>query len=164
MDSQDKVIVCEDCKKEFAHTVEDQKRYADRGFTQDPKRCRECRQVRKEKAAAEKANPRPRPAAGGQGFGGQGFARQGSGGPGFGGQGFGQRREGQGGPRGGGGPGRFQGRSGGGHGGGFGHGGPRQSFQAICAACGVATTVPFEPKQGREVFCRDCYKRKLREG
>ena len=39
----------------------------------------------------------------------------------------------------------------------------RQSFDAICAACGTPTTVPFEPTQGREVFCRDCF-RKMKEG
>jgi hypothetical protein len=52
MDLEDKTIICADCGKEFAHTAEDQKRYAERGFTADPKRCRECRQARKDKAAA----------------------------------------------------------------------------------------------------------------
>ena len=54
MDLEDKVIICADCKKEFTHTVEDQKRYTERGFSQDPKRCRECRQARKDKATARK--------------------------------------------------------------------------------------------------------------
>jgi CxxC-x17-CxxC domain-containing protein len=35
--------------------------------------------------------------------------------------------------------------------------GPRQMFQATCAECGKATEVPFEPKEGRPVYCRDCY-------
>jgi CxxC-x17-CxxC domain-containing protein len=29
---------------------------------------------------------------------------------------------------------------------------------AICAACGTPTTVPFEPRQGREVYCRECFQ------
>ena len=32
------------------------------------------------------------------------------------------------------------------------------SFDAICAACGTPTTVPFEPRQGREVYCRECFQ------
>jgi CxxC-x17-CxxC domain-containing protein len=27
----------------------------------------------------------------------------------------------------------------------------------ICAECGCETQVPFEPTEGRPVFCRDCY-------
>ncbi len=38
-----------------------------------------------------------------------------------------------------------------------GHGGSRQVYSAICADCGVETKVPFEPKQGRPVYCSDCY-------
>ncbi len=34
---------------------------------------------------------------------------------------------------------------------------PRPSFTATCAACGAETTVPFEPTQGRAVYCKDCY-------
>jgi len=147
MDFQDKMIVCEDCGKEFAHTVEDQKRYAERGFTADPKRCRECRAIRKEKSTASKAGAGRGPGGGGGRSGGYG--------------GGGQRRGGGGGFRHGGGGGHGRPHGGGG-GGGYGRpprsSGPRQSFDAVCAACGVATTVPFEPVQGREVFCRDCYR------
>jgi CxxC-x17-CxxC domain-containing protein len=31
-------------------------------------------------------------------------------------------------------------------------------FPAVCATCGKSTQVPFEPKAGRPVFCRDCYQ------
>lgn len=34
----------------------------------------------------------------------------------------------------------------------------RQQFKAICAACGIDTTVPFEPKSDRPVYCSDCYR------
>ena len=35
--------------------------------------------------------------------------------------------------------------------------GPMQKFPAICAQCGKETEVPFEPKQGRPVYCSTCY-------
>ena len=34
---------------------------------------------------------------------------------------------------------------------------PRQLFPAVCAQCGKETQVPFEPRQGRPVYCSDCY-------
>lgn len=36
--------------------------------------------------------------------------------------------------------------------------GPRPQFTVTCSACGVETTVPFEPKDGRPVYCSECYK------
>ena len=106
MEYEDKMIVCEDCSQEFVHSAEDQARYAERGFTNDPKRCRECREKRKSRQSG-------------------------------------------------------QGRRGGGRGG-HRHGGgsrpPRETFEAVCADCGVTTTVPFKPVEDRPVYCRDCYR------
>ena len=34
---------------------------------------------------------------------------------------------------------------------------PREMFTAVCADCGVETTVPFEPREGRPVYCRECF-------
>ena len=34
---------------------------------------------------------------------------------------------------------------------------PRQMYPAVCAECGAETTVPFEPREGRLVYCRECY-------
>ncbi len=34
---------------------------------------------------------------------------------------------------------------------------PRQMHSAVCASCGTETEVPFEPRQGRPVYCSDCY-------
>ncbi|HEY78407.1 MAG TPA: zinc-binding protein [Dehalococcoidia bacterium] len=48
--------------------------------------------------------------------------------------------------------------------GGGGYGGSRGSYSAICAACGVETTVPFEPTEGRPVYCRECYAKIKQEG
>jgi len=39
-------------------------------------------------------------------------------------------------------------------------GGERQMFQAVCADCGTTTEVPFEPRQGRPVYCRDCFEKR----
>jgi CxxC-x17-CxxC domain-containing protein len=35
--------------------------------------------------------------------------------------------------------------------------GQRQMFQAVCATCGKDTTLPFEPRNGRPVYCSDCF-------
>jgi len=40
----------------------------------------------------------------------------------------------------------------------------RPSFTAVCAACGVETTVPFEPREERPVYCRDCYAKVKKPG
>ncbi len=45
-------------------------------------------------------------------------------------------------------------------GGGGGYGSrPRQMFPAVCAECGKDTEVPFEPREGRPVYCSDCYNK-----
>jgi len=33
----------------------------------------------------------------------------------------------------------------------------RQMFPIVCAQCGKETEVPFEPREGRPVYCSDCY-------
>ncbi len=66
--------------------------------------------------------------------------------------------------RGGGGGGRSFGGRGGGGGRGFGGGGrgrgdgPSEKFPATCSRCGAQFDAPFEPKPGRSIFCRDCFK------
>jgi len=35
----------------------------------------------------------------------------------------------------------------------------RQMFSAVCAQCGKETEVPFEPREGRPVYCSDCYRK-----
>ncbi len=37
--------------------------------------------------------------------------------------------------------------------------GRRQMFPAVCAECGKETEVPFEPREGRPVYCSDCYNK-----
>jgi len=37
--------------------------------------------------------------------------------------------------------------------------GPRQMFPAVCAQCGKNTEVPFAPREGRPIYCSDCYSK-----
>ncbi len=37
-------------------------------------------------------------------------------------------------------------------------GGTKQMFKVTCANCGTETEVPFEPRSGRPVYCRECYQ------
>ena len=47
MSFQDKSIQCSDCGTTFTHSAEDQEFYQSKGYTNEPKRCPECRRVRK---------------------------------------------------------------------------------------------------------------------
>lgn len=44
---QDKTLTCRDCGREFAFTASEQEFYAQRGYTNEPGRCPECRAARK---------------------------------------------------------------------------------------------------------------------
>ena len=35
----------------------------------------------------------------------------------------------------------------------------KQEYKVTCSACGCETTVPFEPRQDKPVYCSDCYKK-----
>jgi CxxC-x17-CxxC domain-containing protein len=87
---ENKTLTCKDCGNDFIFSVRDQQFYAEKGFENEPQRCRDCRSARKN----------VRPAAGGP---------------------------------------------------------PREQHDAVCAACGAATTVPFRPRGDRPVYCRTCY-------
>jgi CxxC-x17-CxxC domain-containing protein len=47
MSFQDKSLECSDCGVTFTHSAEDQEFFQNKGFTNEPKRCPECRQKRK---------------------------------------------------------------------------------------------------------------------
>ncbi|MCH8865014.1 MAG: zinc-ribbon domain containing protein [Chloroflexi bacterium] len=47
MSFQEKSLQCSDCSTTFTFSVEDQEFYQSKGFTNEPKRCPECRQARK---------------------------------------------------------------------------------------------------------------------
>ena len=91
---EDKAITCKDCGASFAFTVREQQFYAEKGFENEPQRCRDCRSARKA-----------------------------------------QRSQG----------------------GGASQAVGREMFEAVCASCGINTTVPFKPRGDRPVYCRTCY-------
>ncbi len=84
---EDKTLKCEECGEEFVFTAGEQEFYAEKGFQNEPKRCRNCRQARKNAGKS-----------------------------------------------------------------------PRKYFTATCAKCGREATVPFEPTEGRAVYCSECFE------
>ena len=47
MSFNDKTLECSDCGKEFTFSAEEQEQFQSRGYTNEPKRCTECRDARK---------------------------------------------------------------------------------------------------------------------
>ena len=132
---EDKSINCADCGQEFTFTASEQAFYAEKGFTDSPKRCKACRQARKAQRNT------------GSGYGDDSYGSGGGGG----------------GYSSGGGGGYSSGGGGGGYGGGGGGGGgydrpPRQMYDATCADCGKIAQVPFQPTGSRPVYCNDCFR------
>lgn len=83
----DKTLVCRDCGREFIWSAGEQEFYAVMGFGNDPKRCPQCRKLRR----------------------------------------YGNRR-------------------------------PLTQHKIICDACGKEASVPFTPREGRPVYCRQCFE------
>ena len=52
---EDKTLICQDWGKEFLFTVGEQEFYKAKGFDNEPKRCKECREKRKAAHRAPKA-------------------------------------------------------------------------------------------------------------
>ena len=96
---EDKSLTCKDCGTEFIFTEREQQFFAEKGFANQPQRCRECRQARRASGGDRAASAAARP-----------------------------------------------------------------SYGAVCAACGVETTVPFRPRGDRPVYCRTCYSAKVPAG
>lgn len=95
---EDKVLTCKDCSAEFVFSAREQQFFAEKGFANQPQRCRDCRQSRRTQNGAPPAS------------------------------------------------------------------GARQNFDAVCATCGVNTTVPFRPRGDRPVLCRSCFTAKVPVG
>ena len=66
MGFENKTLTCTDCGASFTHSAEDQEFYQSKGFTNEPKRCPSCRQVKR----AERGE------SGGRGFSSYGSPRQ----------------------------------------------------------------------------------------
>lgn len=46
---QDKTLICRDCGKEFVFSAGEQEFYAEKGFENEPTRCKDCRNAKKER-------------------------------------------------------------------------------------------------------------------
>lgn len=57
---EDKTLVCKDCGKEFTFTVGEQEFYAEKGFTNEPQRCKECRDAKKAQRNNFRGDRKPR--------------------------------------------------------------------------------------------------------
>ncbi len=49
---QDKTITCRDCNREFVFTIGEQEFFSQKGFTNEPSRCPDCRATRKSSGGA----------------------------------------------------------------------------------------------------------------
>ena len=94
MTYQDKQIQCVECGNNFTFTAREQEFFASKGYANEPKRCLNCRQKRRNAGGAEGAT---------------------------------------------------------------GNSAPRQMYPAVCAQCGKECQVPFQPRQGKPVYCSECY-------
>jgi len=113
---EDRTLTCVDCGQGFTFSADDQSYHAEKGYTNEPKRCTSCRESRRQQRS-----------------GGDSYGSGGGGGGGY----------------------------GGGSGGGGGYDErPREMHAVVCADCGKDTTVPFEPRSDRPVYCRDCFTRR----
>src|SRR5207248_3884584 len=72
----DRTLQCVDCGAEFVFTADDQEFHASRGFTNEPKRCPDCRRARK----AARGDTGGSYGGGGGGYGGGGGGYGGGGG------------------------------------------------------------------------------------
>jgi CxxC-x17-CxxC domain-containing protein len=96
---EDKMLTCKDCANQFLFSSREQQFFAEKGFQNQPQRCRDCRQARRSSGSEAHA-----PRAG------------------------------------------------------------RPSYDAVCAACGVETTLPFRPRGDRPVYCRTCFSAQVPAG
>lgn len=56
MEFQDRVLHCIDCRQDFTFTAGEQDFYDRKGFKEIPKRCKPCRENRKQRRAEESAS------------------------------------------------------------------------------------------------------------
>ena len=144
---EDRSIACVDCGQEFTFTAGEQEFYAQRGFTESPKRCPSCRQIRKAQRSRSSSYDGGAPRGDGYGNGGgYGDSSSGSGGYGNGGgySASGYSSSGS--------------YSAGGYSSGSSERRTREMFEAVCANCGKTASVPFRPSGSKPVYCSDCFE------
>ena len=98
MGYEDKTLECVECGASFTFSASEQEFFATKGFTNEPKRCPQCREAKKEQRRGSRGD-----------WSSDGYRGQ------------------------------------------------REMYDVVCASCGKDTQVPFEPREGRPVYCRDCY-------
>jgi len=128
----DQSIACLDCGQEFTFTAGEQEFYAQRGFTEPPKRCPSCRAVRKAQRSGGSGGSRYDSGQGGYSA------------PSYDGGGYGSSYAGA--------------SAGGGYGDEYRERRPREMFEAVCADCGKTASVPFRPSGVKPVYCSDCFQ------
>ncbi len=69
MNYTDRTLTCMDCGQPFTFSADDQAYHAEKGYTNEPKRCTTCRQARRMQRGNEGFG-------GGGGYGGDGFNRE----------------------------------------------------------------------------------------
>ena len=47
MSYEDRTLTCQDCGQPFTFSADDQSFHAEKGFTNEPKRCTSCREIRR---------------------------------------------------------------------------------------------------------------------
>ena len=60
MSFEDKQLQCSDCGAEFTFSAEEQELFQSKGYTNEPKRCPECRQARKSERYGNSSYGAPR--------------------------------------------------------------------------------------------------------
>lgn len=58
MSYQDKSIKCRDCGQDFAFTASEQQFFAEKGFTNEPKRCPNCRRTKRDSMSSTSGSQR----------------------------------------------------------------------------------------------------------
>ncbi len=57
---EDRTLVCQDCGRDFIFTSGEQEFYHEKGFENEPKRCKECRNMRRSGGSRNGGNRAPR--------------------------------------------------------------------------------------------------------
>lgn len=132
MSGTDQNVVCSVCGKTFVFTAGEQEFYQQKGFQSPPKRCPDCRRERRERQRGAESQVYRAPSF----QGGPSPSAAAFGGeyrsPAF--REYDVASD----------PTRSQSR--------------RPTYPATCAQCGAETQLPFRPIEGKEYYCRDCYR------
>ena len=133
----DQSITCLDCGQEFTFTSGEQEFYAQRGFTEAPKRCPSCRAIRKAQRSRATGPTDSASLGGGRwsSYSGGMSASTDSYSGGYAGASAGSD-----------------------YGSSYRERRPREMFEAVCADCGKTASVPFRPSGAKPVYCSDCFQ------